>query len=149
MPANLKVAVSANCFLTPSCKLIARVLSAPGSVIDCFHYDVCTDMACGLAVANHKRSVAVFTDYVLFVWSIQNRFHDGHQVAERIMKKNTGVETKTAGIINQCNHVDTVLLPICGLPIRLRTRITTPYFVYMGGTCPDYLSDVPSGWAGW
>ena len=44
-------------------KLIAGGFSAEGTVIDCFHDDVCGDPVSGLAMADHKGSIAELADH--------------------------------------------------------------------------------------
>ena len=44
-------------------KLIAGACSAKGAVIDRIHDNVCSDPVCGLAVSDHKGSIAELADH--------------------------------------------------------------------------------------
>ena len=55
--------------------------------------------------------------------------HDGHKIHEGIVKEDIRTKDKAAGIIDQGNHIDTMLLSVCGFQIGTGTGITAPYFI--------------------
>ena len=56
-------------------KLIADAFSAKSAVVDRLHDNVGCDTACGLAVANHKGSIAQLADHTgCPIGSVQDRF---------------------------------------------------------------------------
>ena len=57
------------------------------------------------------------------------RFHDGHKIHEGIVKEDIRTKDKAAGIIDQRDHINTMLLSICGFQIGAGTGITAPYFI--------------------
>ena len=66
------------------------------------------------------------------LWSAvfgDRRFHDGHKIHEGIVKEDIRTKDKTAGIIDQRDHINTMLLSIPGFQIGAGTGITAPYFI--------------------
>lgn len=60
-----------------------------------------------------------------------NRFHNGHKIYEGVVKKNIRSKDKSAGIIDQCDYINTMLLPISGFQIGTGTGIPASYLVEM------------------
>ena len=57
------------------------------------------------------------------------RLHDRHKIHEGIVKEYIRAKNKAAGIIDQRDHINTVLLSVCGLQIGTGTGIAAPYFI--------------------
>jgi len=60
-----------------------------------------------------------------------SRFHNGHKIYEGVVKENIRSKDKSAGIINQRDHINTMLFPVSGFQIGAGTGIPAPYLVDM------------------
>ena len=58
-------------------------------------------------------------------------FHDGHKIFECVVKESIRSKDKPAGIINQCDHINTMLLPISGFQTGTGAGIPAPYLIDM------------------
>lgn len=56
------------------------------------------------------------------------RLHDGHKVHKGIVKEDICANNKAAGIIDECDHINTMLLYIWDFQPGTGTGITAPYF---------------------
>ena len=90
-------------------------------------------------------NVGVFTAiyFVIFFAILGNsRFHNGHKIYEGVVQENIRSKDKSAGIINQCDHINTMLLPISGFQIGTGTGIPAPYLVDMWAFITAHCVDI-------